>query len=194
LTLASAASAFSGFSRWSYALGATTAHDGHGTSPQRTVHPVYRPQFFSPSQYRTVEVLVDLILPAIHDGSQKSQPGAKEAGVAEFIDFMVFSDAAIQAPFREGLQWLDHANTPAAPFVSLATEEQNAILERLAYKAKQRDGEKAGQQFFQLCRRYTVMGFYTTRIGLESLDYPGLTFYATSPGCTHHGNPEHVGL
>ena len=35
------------------------------------------------------------------------------------------------------------------------------------------------------------MGFYTTRIGLESLDYPGLKFYATSPGCTHHGNPEH---
>jgi gluconate 2-dehydrogenase gamma chain len=194
LTLASTASVFSGFSRWSYALGATTAHDGHSPSPQRTVRPVYRPQFFSQSQYRTVEVLADLILPAIYDGSQESQPGAKEAGVAEFIDFMVFSDAAIQAPFHDGLQWLDHADTPAAPFVNLAAEEQNALLERLAYKAKQRDDEKAGQQFFYLFRRYTVMGFYTTRIGLESLNYPGLTFYATSPGCTHPGNPEHIGL
>jgi hypothetical protein len=53
---------------------------------------------------------------------------------------------------------------------------------------------QAGQQFFQLVCRYIVMVFYTTRIGLESLGFPGLSFYATSPGCTHHGNPEHIGL
>jgi gluconate 2-dehydrogenase gamma chain len=156
------------------------------------VSPVYRPQFFSPAQYQTVELLVDLILPAIQNAAQKLQPGAKEAGVAEFIDFMVFSDQTMQAPFRHGLQWLDHAGT--ASFTSLAAEEQTAILERLAYKAKQRESEKSGQQFFHLLRKYTVMGFYTSRVGLESLDYPGLTFYATSPGCTHQDNPEHVGL
>ena len=182
LGLASAAAAFPGFSRWNYAFGEAT---------QSVVHPTYRPQFFSPLEYQTVELLADLILPAAPDAAGKSQPGAKQAGVAEFIDFMVFSDATIQTPFRNGLQWLDHAATAA--FVSLPAGEQNAILERLAYKAKRRDSEKAGQQFFQLFRKYTVMGFYTTRIGLESLDYPGLNFYATSPGCTHHGNPEHVG-
>jgi gluconate 2-dehydrogenase gamma chain len=192
LTLASAASAFPGFSRWSYALGAT--QDAHGAFQQHTVHPVYRPQFFSPVQYRTVEVLADLTLPPIHNSAQASQPGAKEAGVAEFVDFMVFSDSALQAPFRQGLQWLDHASNPASSFLSLTAEEQNAILERLAYKAKYRDGEQAGQQFFRLVRRYIVMGFYTTRIGLESLGFPGLTFYTTSPGCTHDGNPEHIGL
>jgi hypothetical protein len=76
----------------------------------------------------------------------------------------------------------------------LAPAQQHALLERLAYKPHQRETEKAGQQFFRLFRRYTVMGFYTTRIGLESLDYPGLKFYAASPGCTHTGNPEHLGL
>ena len=156
------------------------------------VHPVYQPQFFSPSEYRTIELLTDLILPAIHEARHKPLPGAKEAGVAEFIDFMVFSDATLQPPFRTGLAWLDRA--AGAPFTSLSADAQTALLERLAYKAKQREGEKAGHQFFRLIRRYTVMGFYTTRIGLESLDYPGLTFYATSPGCTHHDNPEHVGL
>jgi gluconate 2-dehydrogenase gamma chain len=144
--------------------------------------------------YRTVEVLADLTLPPIRNGAQESQPGAREAGVAEFVDFMVFSDSALQSPFRQGLQWLDHASNPAPSFVSLTAEEQNAILERLAYKAKHRDGEQAGQQFFQLVRRYIVMGFYTTRIGLESLGFPGLIFYTSSPGCTHHGNPEHIGL
>jgi gluconate 2-dehydrogenase gamma chain len=190
LTLASAASTFPGFSRWSFAFAESSA------APVM-VNPVYRPQVFSPGQYRTVEVLVELILPAVpatEAASPKPQPGAREAGVAEFIDFMVFSDATLQTPFRDGLQWLDRASTPAADFVSLTAFQQNALLERLAYKAKQQESEKAGQQFFLLFRKYTVMGFYTTRAGLESLDYPGLTFYATSPGCTHAGNPEHAGL
>jgi gluconate 2-dehydrogenase gamma chain len=178
LTLASAASAFAGFSRWSYGFDEAAA--------PKMANPVYRPQFFSAEQYQTVELLADLILPAM------DKPGAKEAGVAEFIDFMVFSDTSLQAPFRDGLQWLDHAGT--ASFVSLPGEDQHALLERLAYKAKQREGEKAGQEFFLLVRKYTVMAFYTTRIGLESLDYPGLRFYTSSPGCTHHDNPEHVGL
>jgi hypothetical protein len=182
LTLASAASTFSGFSRWGFAFAEISAAPA-------MANPVYRPQFFSPSQYRTVELLAELILPAV-----PPQPGAREAGVAEFIDFMVFSDATLQTPFRDGLEWLDRASAPAADFVSLTAVQQNALLERLAYKAKQQQSEKAGQQFFLLFRKYTVMGFYTTRVGLESLDYPGLTFYATSPGCTHAGNPEHVGL
>lgn len=173
MTLASLASAFTGFSRWGYAFAEEKS--------KAVVHPVYRPQFFSSPEYQTVDVLAETIL-----------PGAKEAGVAEFIDFMVFSDPDQQAPFRNGLQWLDQA--AGTKFATLPVSQQNALLERLAYKAKQRPDEKAGQQFFLLVRKYTVMGFYTTRIGLESLDYPGLTFYATSPGCPHHDNPEHTGL
>jgi gluconate 2-dehydrogenase gamma chain len=136
--------------------------------------------------------LAELILPATFDAAQKLMPGAKAAGVAEFIDFMVFNEPDLQGPFRDGLQWLDQAG--AGAFINLPGETRHAILERLAYRAKHRESEKAGQEFFQLMRRYTVMGFYTTRIGLESLDYPGLTFYSTSPGCTHPDNPEHVGL
>ena len=138
--------------------------------------------------------IAELILPTTQDAAGKAQPGASEAGVAEFIDFMVFSDPSLQPEFHHGLQWLDHAAAPAPTFFQSAPAQQHALLERLAYKAHQRQAEKAGQQFFRLFRRYTVMGFYTTRIGLESLDYPGLKFYAASPGCTHAGNPEHLGL
>jgi gluconate 2-dehydrogenase gamma chain len=198
LTLASAASAFSGFSRWNFAFAESNTQHHHSAAIPAIVNPVYRPQFFSSSQYRTVELLADLILPPVPPvagaASSKPQPGAREAGVAEFIDFMVFSDSTLQEPFRDGLQWLDRASAPAVDFGSLTAVQQNALLERLAYKAKQQESEKAGQQFFLLVRKYTVMGFYTTRDGLESLGYPGLTFYATSPGCTHAGNPEHVGL
>jgi hypothetical protein len=173
MTFASLASAFTGFSRWGYAFAEETG--------QQVVHPVYHPQFFSPPEYQTVDLLTGIIL-----------PGAREAGVAEFIDFMVSSDPAQQPPFRNGLRWLDQA--AGKRFATLSQPEQVALLERLAYKSKHRPNETTGQQFFLLFRRYTVMGFYTTRVGLESLDFPGLKFYSESPGCPHHDNPEHTGL
>lgn len=194
LTLAGLASTFSGFSRWSYALGEETDPHHHQEAPVQIAHAAYTPQFFSPTEYRTVEMLADLILPATEDSSHQPQPGAKDAGVAEFIDFMVYSAPSIQSQFREGIAWLDNASKPAAGFIALSAEQQNALLERLAYKAKYRESEKKGQRFFLLFRKYTVMGFYTSKIGLESLDYPGLKLYSASPECTHEGNPEHVGL
>jgi hypothetical protein len=194
LTLAGLASTFSGFSRWSYALGAEMDPNHHQDAPVQIAHAAYTPQFFSPNEYRTVEVLADLILPVTEDSSHQHQPGAKDAGVAEFIDFMVYSDPSLQPQFRDGLIWLDNSSKPAAGFAALSAEQQNALLQRLAYKAKYRESEKTGQQFFLLFRKYTVMGFYTSRMGLESLDYPGLRFYGESPGCTHEGNPEHIGL
>lgn len=196
--LAAAASTFSGFSRWNYAFAERTmAHHDDAAPTKNMLHPVYQPQFFSPAEYLDIEVLADLILPPVHDGKRRHgmmQPGAREAGVAEFIDFMTFTDQKLQSPFRDGLGWLDRASTPSRSFAKMPAVQQTALLERLAYKAKHREGEQAGQQFFSLVRRYTVMGFYTTRIGLESLDYPGLVFYGTSPGCSHKDNPEHAGL
>ena len=199
LGLAAAASTFSGFSRWSYAFAEEEMQHPNAAPTSKVVHPVYHPQFFPPTEYRNVEILADLILPPApsshaKDGQSKMQPGARQAGVAEFIDFMVFTDAELQSPFREGLAWLDSASAPASSFATQPVAQQTALLERLAYKAKHREGEQPGRQFFLLVRRYTVMGFYTTRAGLESLDYPGLTFYGTSPGCTHADNPEHAGL
>ena len=195
LGLASMASLHSGFVRWGYAMAEGAPQHAHGASTSTHVRPLYQPQFFSPGEYKTTELLTELILPATPaHGSQRSQPGARQAGVAEFIDFIVFSDASLQASFRSGLQWLDQASAPASSFAAAPAAEQVALLGRLAYAAQFRESEKQGQAFFKLMRKYVVTGFYTSRIGLQSLDYPGLTFYGVSPGCTHHDNPEHVGL
>jgi gluconate 2-dehydrogenase gamma chain len=65
-------------------------------------------------------------------------------------------------------------------------------LEHLAYKDRNRPREEDGRAFFKLVREYTVMGFYTSRIGLEQLGYPGLqTVYDEMPGCPHLDDPEH---
>ena len=181
LSLASAASGYSGFSRWSFAC------DHEGDSPVAK-SPSYTPIFFSAAEYATVERLADLIIPS--DGS----PGAREAGVSEFIDFMVGSDPSLQYRFRYGLTWLDaHAGrSHGAAFTALDLAPQTEILQHLAYRHEYRAGEEEGRTFFKLMREHTIMGFYTSRLGLEQLDYPGLrSFYAELPGCPHPGDPEH---
>jgi gluconate 2-dehydrogenase subunit 3-like protein len=181
MTLAAAASRFPGFHRWAFAC------DHLAAAPLQAKPAQYAPQFFSPAEYQTIERLAEMIIPS--DGT----PGAKEAGVSEFIDFMVWSDRDAQYRFRYGLTWLDaHSERlHGKPFGELDAGRQTGILEHLAYKAKYRPGEEDGRDFFALIREYTMMGFYTTRIGLEQLDCPALKFYSESPGCPHTGDPEH---
>lgn len=183
LALAAAASSFPGFSRWSFGC-------GHGTDIVQIKPSQYTPRFFSTEEYATIERLSELILPS--DGT----PGAREAGVAEFIDFMVFSDPAVQYRMRYGLTWLDTyaREVHGQPFAALTPEAQAALLQSLAYKDKSQPGTEEGRDFFARIREYTVMGFYTSRIGLEALDYPGLKIYMEIPECPHPDNPEHRDL
>ncbi|MBV9306754.1 MAG: gluconate 2-dehydrogenase subunit 3 family protein, partial [Acidobacteriaceae bacterium] len=151
----------------------------------------YRPQYFTAAEYQTLEMLTEIIIP------RDESPGAKEAGASEFIDFMAaHGEEEIQKPMRAGLEWLDEKarKTHGRPFVNLAAEEQAAILKTIAYKNQFVPEDKEGQIFFRLLRRYTVMGYYTSRIGLEELDYPGLKLYSHSPACPHTGDPEHLHL
>lgn len=184
LGTAAAAAQFPGFSKWAFACG----HVGNAALQIKPA--IYHPQFFSPAEYATVERLVDIIIP--DDGT----PGANEAGVAEFIDFMVANDSEVQYSFRTGLTWLDaHSErSEGKRFVELAPDRQAALLEPLAYKAKARPGEADGRRFFSLVREYTVTGYYTSEIGYRALDNPALKFYAESPECPHKDDPEHLHL
>ncbi len=187
MALAAAASQFPGFERWAFGCG----HVGAAKTASPAVAPAaYTPQFCTPEEYTTVERLTELILPS--DGS----PGAREAGVSEFVDFMIASDPGAQYEFRYGLTWLDtHSDKlHGKPFRDLDAGEQSDILKHLAYKDQYRDGEDEGRRFFGSIRELTLMGFYTSRIGLEELDFPGLKFYAESPGCPHASDREHARL
>lgn len=187
LSLAASASQFPGFERWAFAC---PQHPDSGLVKAPAAP--FQPRFFSAPQYRLLEILCDLIIPS--DGT----PGAKEAGAGEFIDFMVANDPEIQYRFRYGLDWIDaHSRyLYSQPFAELPQDRRRTLLEHLAYRDRYRDGEEDGREFFTLLREYTVMGFYTSRIGLQELDYPGLkVFYEQMPqGCPHHGDREHAHL
>jgi hypothetical protein len=204
--IASVAASFPGFSQWAFAC------DHQHPSPT-TIKPApgaYKPLFFSPPQYRMVEHLADIIIP------EDDTPGAKQAGVAEFIDFMVANRVPVstsrdirstadaieagddaQNRFLAGLGWMNarcHAEF-GHDFMDCTRDQQDALLEELAYKAKFKSGTESGRAFFQMMRDYTVVGYYTTRVGLETLGYPGLQeVWEKLPGCPHPDNPEHINL
>jgi gluconate 2-dehydrogenase gamma chain len=181
LAIAAGVASFSGFRKWSFAC-------GHVSAAVSQIKPAtYQPLFFSASGYATIEVLADLIIPS------DDTPGASDAGVSEFIDLMVSREVALQPRFRSGLSWLDaHSKAHAGGmFLNLSPSQRISLLESLAYKKKFRPGDEEGREFFALVREYTVMGFYTSEIGLKELDYPGLKFYAESPACPHKDDPEH---
>jgi gluconate 2-dehydrogenase gamma chain len=184
LGAAAAAAHFPGFSKWAFACG----HIGNAALQIRPAQ--YDPQFFTASEYAMVDRLTEIVIPS------DTTPGAKEAGVAEFIDFMVASDPEVQYRFRMGLTWLNaHSERNHDKiFLELSPEQQSSLLEPLGFKDKARPGEEDGREFFRLMREYTVTGFYTSQIGYKELDNPALRFYSESPECPHKGDPEHLQL
>lgn len=204
--IAAVASTFPGFSQWAFAC-----PQDH---PQSTLPPAaaesYKPLFFSPPHYRMVEHLAEMIIP------EDDTPGAKRAGVAEFIDFMVANRVPVstsrdirstedgiqagneaQIRFIAGLDWMNARSHSefGREFMECTSEQQNRLMEELAYKAKFKPTTESGRAFFQLIRDYTVVGYYTTKIGLESLGYPGLrSVWPAMPGCSHPNDPEHAHL
>jgi len=207
--IASVAGSFPGFSKWAFACPQEHLHANMAANAQ-TARAAYQPLFFSPPQYQMLEHLVDMIIPA------DDTPGAKEAGVAEFIDFMVANRVPVtnkrdvrstedaielgneaQNRFLSGLDWINARSKSefGNAFMECARQQQLTLLEELAYKAKFKPTTESGRAFFQFLRDYTVVGYYTTRIGLESLGYPGLrTVWPAMPGCTHRDDPEHTHL
>jgi gluconate 2-dehydrogenase gamma chain len=204
--IAAVAASFPGFSRWAFACPA-----GHAqTAPPQPSPQPYKPLFFSGEQFRMVEHLAEMIIP------EDDTPGAKQAGVAEFIDFMVANrvpvsssrdirstDDAIEAGneaqnrFVAGLDWINARSQSLfkRDFMQCAPEEQNSLVEELAYKEKFKPTTESGREFFQMIRTYTVVGYYTTEIGLETLGDPGLqTAWSQMPGCPHPDNPGHKNL
>src|SRR5579863_10261227 len=96
LALAAVASSYPGFRKWTFAC-------EHAQPDKPKASPAgdpYQPQFCTPDEYALMERLSELIIPT------DDKPGAREAGVSEFIDFWVCTDPAVQEGFRYGLAWI----------------------------------------------------------------------------------------
>ena len=151
--------------------------------------PRYKPQFFKPDGFRTVEVLTEMILPT------DAEPGAKEARVAEYIDFVVFSAGefvpTIQREWTQGLEWLARESQSlfGKSFAMASEAERVKLLTEMSLPERDPNAHHDGYPFFRLVKEMTVEGFYTSKVGLiDVLNYQGMNYMPDFPGCTH---PEH---
>jgi hypothetical protein len=101
----------------------------------------FAPEFFDEHEYATVRVLVDLIIP--RDDRSGS---ATDAGVPEFMDFIVNDQAGRQTAMRGGLAWLDAECLERfdLAFVDCATEQQSAVLDDIAWPGQARPKHSHG--------------------------------------------------
>jgi gluconate 2-dehydrogenase gamma chain len=142
----------------------------------------YTPKYFSAHQYDMLLVLCDTIIP-----KDDKSGGAVEAGAPEFIDLLTSENEDWQLAFGGGLQWLDNfcSDRYSNVFLDCTPEQRNEVLDLIAFRknAKQDPSLSQGVAFFALLRRRTCDGFYTSKIGIEDLQYIGNTALREFPGC-----------
>jgi hypothetical protein len=140
----------------------------------------FKPTFFNEHEYETVRVLVDLVIPR-----DERSGSATDAGVPEFMDFIVGDQPARQTAMRGGLAWLDreclrrHEKT----FVACSPSERTAVLDDIAWPDRARPELARGVLFFNSFRDLTAAGFWTSKMGIEDLQYKGNTYVRTWNGC-----------
>ncbi|MBI1896618.1 MAG: gluconate 2-dehydrogenase subunit 3 family protein [Acidobacteria bacterium] len=134
------------------------------------------PRYFPAEDFAVVSRIADLIIP------RTDTPGAQDAGVPAYIDYVVGRSPEQQEVFRRGLRWL---RTVARDFLQLSEEQQTAILRPLSDAVDRQQAHSTGERFFRAIKSLTADGYYTSRAGLvEELGFNGGSVLASFPECT----------
>jgi len=128
--------------------------------------------FFTEHELATVAILCDIILP-----KDELSGSATEAEVPTFIEFIAKDMPNHQLPLRGGIMWLDHETNRRfnKSFKNCNEAEQLMVVEEVAWpdRGEELPHMAQGIKFFDLVRNLTLTGFYTTKMGIETLGYQG---------------------
>jgi gluconate 2-dehydrogenase gamma chain len=140
----------------------------------------YRPKFFTAHEYATVALLVDLIIP-----KDERSGSATEAGVPEFMDFMMVDQPRRQVSMRGGLALIDRMCEErfGKRFAACTDEQRRQILDDIAYTTDVPPARTQAVAFFNSFRDLTASGFWTTKMGIADLQYQGNVFVDEWNGC-----------
>jgi gluconate 2-dehydrogenase gamma chain len=140
----------------------------------------YAPKFFTAAEFRTARILADMIIPR-----DERSGNASDAGVPEFMDFMMIDRPNNQTWMRAGLAWLDtQSNTRfGKPFADATDSEREQILNDIAWPARAPAAMADGVGFFNRFRDLTSSGFWSSEIGVKDLQYQGNLFVHEWNGC-----------
>lgn len=119
------------------------------------------PMRFSADQQTLIASLADTIIPPT------DTPGAKDAGVGQFIEYVIghCSAASQQEAFQRGLQQTNQRSQASfeKPFAALTNPQRIEIVNQLTKEEK---------PFFLSVRELTIVGYFTSETGAtKALDY-----------------------
>jgi gluconate 2-dehydrogenase subunit 3-like protein len=164
--------------------------------------PPFQPKFFTPHEWETVRALADEIIPR-----DERSGSATDAGVPEFMDFILIDEPRLaeetrrQTAMRGGLAWIDLECQRRfdKTFVACTPDERHALLDdisappfpppdELVDDADADDTPRIpmlshGRAFFASFRDLVATGFWTTKMGIEDLQYLGNRYVAEWRGC-----------
>ncbi|HEV2180073.1 MAG TPA: gluconate 2-dehydrogenase subunit 3 family protein [Gemmatimonadaceae bacterium] len=175
VVLGALATACTGAERTATAVGSKA-----GADTARAAAGTYQPTVFTPHEWETVNVLVDIIIPR-----DERSGSATDAGVPEFMDRILVLYPEDSLPIRGGLAWLDHecVDRFGRPFAQCNANERNAVLDDIAWPSRAKPEVSQGVAFFNRFRDFTATGFFSSKMGVADLQYQGNTFVAQWTGC-----------
>lgn len=160
---------------------------------ERTLRGEYTVKYFNEHEFRTLERLSELILPADEAG-----PSGREGGAPEFIDLLASENPKLAGIFTGGVLWLDNAVRVrhGTNFVEAPEGQQTGLLDTLVAAERDEIGSdtrwetheyerfsvfgvqtpsaaRRGVGFFDWSRRLIVDAYYTSPVGIKDLGFMG---------------------
>lgn len=166
----------------------------HGQiSDEKTFKGEYNVKYFNEHEFRTLERLSELIVPADEGG-----PSGRDGGAPEFIDLLASQNPELAKIFTGGILWLDNAALKrfGKRYVEASGSEQTDLLDLLVtaerndtgndtkwpseeyprfqvFGIKAPSGMRRGLEFFLWARQLIVDAYYTSPAGIEDLGFVG---------------------
>ncbi|MEQ8812722.1 MAG: gluconate 2-dehydrogenase subunit 3 family protein [Imperialibacter sp.] len=127
-------------------------------------------KFFTDEERQMVKVLANLVIPA-----DDKSGSAEDALTTEFIEFTLIDREYMQTPIRGGLRWMNIESTKrfGKNFTSISEVEQKQILDDIAYPQTASPAYSQGVAFFSTFRSLVLTGFFSSKLGVEDLQYMG---------------------
>ena len=160
---------------------------------ERTLRGEYTVKYFNEQEFRTLERLSELIVPADEGG-----PSGRDAGAPEFIDLLSSQNSELAGIFSGGILWLDNASRErhGQRFAEASEQDQTALLDALVeaerhdtaedtnwdtseyrrfevFGVKSPSDARRGVKFFAWARKLVVDAYYTSPEGIKDIGFLG---------------------
>lgn len=140
----------------------------------------YQPKVFTPAEWRTARILADMVIP-----KDARSGSATDARVPEFMDVFMESRENMRTWMHAGLTWLDDETRKrfTKTFVDCDDAQRKAVLDDIAWPRRARPDMQAGVRFFNNFRNFTASGFWSSKMGVDDLQYMGNRPMSQWNGC-----------